>query len=316
MLNVSLSLLTLANLVSRSPFIALQSNGNFELSNTKLRNSIASFLSAGDSWNVRLHACVFRNFFQAPIINHNSLTEKVFTTNFKTSRKNLSLSACAFLNCQGQKGGAVSFYHGTFSAIRTNFVNNSGAIGGAIYLRRCMNLTFEDTAFTLNTAKHDGAAYISMDTSSTTRMSHVNVTQNQAELWTGGLRIERVGGVMRYCMFEGNRALVSGCFFDWAWDSSVRAVENCVFRNNTCVARGGAYTSCNIRQRIKFDDCVFLQNACRDSADSVSIENIEVICNITHCKFSGKQEEEVSMKYPESVINFNSCTFECNKTTK
>lgn len=277
---------------------------------------MTSFLSVGESLNVRLHGCVFRDFFQAPIITHDYLPEKVFTTTFKTSRKSLSLSECAFLKCQGQNGGAISFYNGNFSAIRTQFINNSGTIGGAIYLRRCTNLTFENTDFTDNSAKHDGAAYISMHTSSTTKISHVNVTQNRAELWTGGLRIEHVGGFMRYCMFEGNTALVSGCFFDWAWDSSVRAVENCVFRNNTCVARGGAYTSCNIRQRIKFDDCVFLQNACRDSADSVSIENIEVVCNITHCKFSGKQEQEVSMKYPESVINFNSCTFECNKTDK
>lgn len=312
MLNLSLSCLTLGSLVLRSPFLSPASAGCYSLSGLKVHKSFSAVLYSACPLSVRMHRCAFQRFLESPVqlLTKDINISGLFTERFKKGKANVTMQACQYSHCNGTNGGAACVSQGVLTITESLFEENQAEIGGAIYTRNCLNLTLSHVLFIKNQAEHDGAVCGGMNSKAIAKIMDVNVTRNAARLWTGGIRIESVGGTVKNCRFDSNVALVSGCFFDWAWNSIPRNISECVFTNNTCVARGGAYTSNNIGQTINFDQCVFLQNACEKSADSISLENVDAVCTITRCRFSGTKENEVGMRYPESVIKFDDCEFE------
>ena len=312
MWNLSLSCLTVANLLLRSPLLSPTREGFWSLRGLSVSRSFSPVLLSSSALGVQMDRCAFRQFLAAPVKmlgNEHEITG-TFNQQFSAKKKNLTMVSCSFANCSDKVGGAVQVWKAKLTIRRSTFVRNRAEVAGAVYTRACLNLTLDNLLFLDNEAGYDGALMAEMEAKTNTTVSSVNLTRNSAKMWVGGMRIDCVGGTVRNCRFDSNSALVCGCFFDWAARSTPRNVWQCIFTNNTCVARGGAYTSCNIGQTLNFDECVFNRNVCERSANSISLENIEAVCTITRCTFSGKKDEEVSMKYPESVINFNACKFE------
>ena len=311
MWNLSLSCLTLANLLLRSPLLSPTREGLWSLRGLTVTRSFSPVLLSSSALGVQMDRCAFRQFLAAPVkmLGSEHTINGTFNQTVLAERKNMTMVSCWFEDCRDKVGGAVKIWKGTLTVRRSTFVGNKAEVAGAVHTESCLNLTLDSVLFLDNEAGYSGAVMAGMESQANTTVVSVNVTRNSARMWVGGMRID-IGGTVRNCRFDSNSALVSGCFFDWAARAAPRNVVQCIFTNNTCVARGGAYTSCNIGQTLKFDECLFMRNVCEKSASSISLENLETVCTVTRCTFSGKKEKEVSMKYPESVINFDACSFE------
>lgn len=218
------------------------------------------------------------------------------------SQTALVVDRCSFIHCSDYTGGAIMT---EIVAARINhnyFAGNQAVVGGAGHHLRSINLVKVGNTYVSNFADYDGAftADSIMDKKNDIDISDCNLTSNTAKLWSGGARIDCVGGLIIGCIFESNSAKVNGAFFDFSWAPSQRNVTMTIFRNNSAVARGGAFCAFHIQHHSVFDNVIFTKNTCEQGANSISIESIDSEVVLYDVSFDGKQEDELGMRFGES----------------
>ena len=271
----------------------------------------------------------FLNYFSKVLIKESKFTYILnsvlnFESYQKEEKKTISnqqiytdtqvfIQNCIFLNCISEKGAAVCGTMINFTVSDSKFLNNYAKVGGCILLNKTIFVSYERILFFNNSAEYSATSHTdSQHEANTSYLNLVNISNNFASKWTGGLRIDRAGGIMKNSIFSNNKALVCGGFFDFSWKTSHRTVLYCSFFNNSAKSRGGAYTCSHIMQKTNFTQCLFYHNFCELNAHSISLETIDQIINIFECYFDGIKEKQVSMRYGKSILNIENCIFEMN----
>ena len=147
--------------------------------------------------------------------------------------------------------------------------------------------------------------------SSIFNISFVNVSMNEASMWTGGLRIDRAGGLLKNFVFSDNKALVCGGFFDYTWFPQNRTCSFCIWRNNSAITRGGGVTHFHIRQVSTYINCIFIGNHCEKHPNSISVQSYETHITLSQCWFSGEKDKEIGMNFEgQSFFHINDTQFQ------
>ena len=81
--------------------------------------------------------------------------------------------------------------------------------------------------------------------------------------------------------------------------------------------RSGAFTCFHVMHNSEFDNCIFVQNKCKEQANSISLESVEQKVTIGNCYFDGPKSEQVSMRYDGSYLTIlNTNIFDTNINEK
>jgi hypothetical protein len=227
-----------------------------------------------------------------------SLAARLTTSHLTFLHRNLSTLKCQFTKCHSDVGGAIDANLINTTLIDTVFNANHARVGGAVRILRSRYLYMLRVLVFNNSAQYDGG--FALDTEFEGNFSvveRVNITLNSAAKWTGGMRLDHAGGIMKDSWFDGNTATVCGGFFDFTWEPTRRDTTHCVFKNNSAVSRGGAYCAFHILHRSDFRRCMFVQNYCKLSAYSISVESIGSDCGVWDCYFDGKRDQQVRMRF-------------------
>jgi len=215
-----------------------------------------------------------------------------------------TITKCSFINCKSlTEGGGIESNKATFVITDTVFVGNSASVGGAAHILRCWTSIFKRLVIFLNTAQYAGGVhYDSLNEQNTTDFSFMNVSYNNAEKWGGGFRIDHGGGNITDSVFSHNTARVSSGYFDYAWKPTHKILDRNLFFNNSALSRGAAITVFHIKGSADIFNSYFIQNQCKMSAKSISMENVDGYINIQDCVFDGSKDAEVSSRFGETTI--------------
>lgn len=319
-MNVTLASLTIAKLATQSPFLA---TSQLSLRSVLAKHFFSSFLySKNPTISLSLSSSSFCHFL-ASAINVDRGEKMCHAEDQNGTRLllthscgNVTVARCSFRHCNASNGGGIYSNNCNVYISDSVFYSNQAEIGGGAHILRCHEFNLTRVLVYNNTASYDGGLVIDIDhKKGYFHIQEANFTKNQAKLWTGALRVDRSGGTTKDCYFDTNSALVCGGYFDFSWNPAVRTLNNCVFKNNTSVARGGAYTAYHIQHRSQFDACWFCFNYCSRDAYSISIENVDSECNVTNCMFSEAENYEIRMKIGESEVSIENCKFNIYRRT-
>jgi hypothetical protein len=224
----------------------------------------------------------------------------------------INIDRCTLLMCSADIGGAISSDGSNVQIRFTTFKLNHARIAGACYHIRSKSVTYYGNSFFLNRADYDGAGMYDVDeTVKTSALNATNFSLNSARLWSGGWRVDAVGGVLSHCVFDSNSASVNGAFFDFSWKPAHREVSHCLFANNSAQARGGAVCAFHLQHSSHFEKVVFFANRCAQGPRSISVESIDTTIWLTDVYFDGKEGEELGMRFGESeFVNLGRVQFE------
>ena len=245
-------------------------------------------------------------------ISQRNITEPI---NVCIDHYGVNITQCLFMNCfSNNTGGGLCTTFCVLNMNDTYFIKNNAKYGGGSHCSSLYKVSCNRNVYYSNSAEYDGGCvFATFEEEKFTYFSDFNLTFNTATMWTGGFRIDQCGGIFQNSFIAHNNALVCGGFFDFSWYPNHRNVTRTIFLNNTAVARSGAATAFHIYQFLNFYLCIFINNYCEKSANSISIESIRTTVEIQNCMFSGSKEEELTIRYEgsqfiEKGVNFYSCT--------
>ena len=242
-----------------------------------------------------------------------NLNDKINSHRQVLSNDHFIITNCVFESCVNMdgEGGAIESNMANFTVSDTSFFKNKARIGGAAHILRSWECKFERVVVCENEADFAaGIHYDSMNEQNTTQFYDMNLTRNTAAKWTGAFRIDHGGGKLFRFVVEGNKALVASGYLDYTWQPTHRILRNWLVRDNNCTSRAAGITIFHIRSSMEVHDSVFLNNQCEISANSISVENVDGYLLVDGCYFTGKQDEEVSSRFGETMIKIDDCHFE------
>jgi hypothetical protein len=320
-LNLTIASLAIASSYLRAPFFSpasLTQNHYFQLSTSHFRHWTSEFLRTQATGSFAFLDSSFRSFMSRALSFESNGKREVtlFGQRVRQQKKidwrNVTVIGCEFESCQADTGGAIGGSHINMTFIDTAFVKNSARIGGAVHVLNADYVFLLRVLVQNNTAEYDGGFAADTDLEGNFSMVDlINISLNSASKWTGGFRFDHAGGMMKNSYFEGNSAAVCGAFFDFTWAPTNRNTSFCVFKNNSAIARGGAYTCFHILHKSRFADCIFIQNFCNMSAYAISIESIDSRVSLERCIFDGPRDQQVRMRFGESNLTIaDDCKFE------
>jgi hypothetical protein len=321
-LNLTIASLAMTTRLSTSPFFSfasIDSRRSILFSHLNFRKWFTSFMNTRAPGSFHFSRCGFQSFLSTPIIysgggikENVNFTSEIINEHIQRDWRNVTIANCRFTKCHGDKGGGFFGWYSNVTIFDSVFEENTARIGGGAHILNSDFIHISRLLVARNRAEYDGG--LCTDTEFEGNFSDVdtiNITFNRAEKWTGGFRMDHAGGNLTRCYFEGNSAVVCGAFFDFTWSPSERNIRYCVFKNNTSISRGGAYTAFHILQIAHFADDIFLHNFCNLSAYSISVESIDEVVTVTRCVFDGPQDREVAMRFPgESELTVTESDFE------
>lgn len=299
MLNATLIALHLVRQTSISPLLSF---ANLATRNLRSDCSVSNVIRCRG--NLFLCDSFFRKSLRsAVVLSEEYDTENisgVFRENTRVSFKNMIISNCVFHSCSSSYGGGL--YGDWVNTTLTDcvFYNNGAHIGGAVHILHSDYIFMQRILMIGNVADYCGAGEVDvMNEANDTHIELVNVTGNSANKWTGGLRVDHGGGVLKECVFSENSAAVCGGFFDYAWDAVLRSVSFCMFLNNTSTDRGGAFTGFHLLHHSYFEFSFFIENRCEKAVNSISIESFGASVSVYNCIFTGSEDDEVGVRWKD-----------------
>jgi hypothetical protein len=320
LLNLTIASLSIQGRLNLSPFFKLARTTlprSVLFSSLDFRNWSESFVKSLFPGSFRFFNCRFQRFLSTPLMfesggSNVGLQSRTIRQNTEYYERNVTIEKCHFLKCTGDKGGGFSSWRANVTIFDTVFEENKARVAGAAHILNSDYLFISRMLVTRNTAEYSGGFAGDTDLEGNfSDIDTINITFNHAEKWTGGFRMDHSGGNLVRGYFEGNSAAVCGAFFDFTWAPARRHITQCVFKNNTSVARGGAYTAFHILHGSLFTNDVFVQNRCERSAYSISVESIDATVEVRDCTFDGPENEQISLRFPgESNLSVNGCDFE------
>ena len=307
--NFTFTSLFLKNHISNSPLFIkspLKSNLNLFFSKSCFHKITNSILFGQSSQNYTFYQSSFSNILNSAIVivNSDEYSNNEFHTQQILSKTELNVDHCEFTYCLADRGACIL---GTGLRIYINnsiFSHNTANVGGAILCNLSQYITYNKVLFFNNTAKYSAASHTdAAQEKDLSKLRFVNTTRNHAELWSGGLRIDRAGGSLFNCVFDSNHAFASGAFFDFSYRTTLRVVTYNFYHNNSAQVRSGAFTCFHVMHNSTFNNCIFVLNKCVEQAHSISLESVDQRVTIGNCYFDGPQQEQVSMRFGDSFLN-------------
>ena len=306
--NLTITSLFLKSHLSNSPIItkSLQkSNLNILFSKTffhKISNSIFFGTSSNfhtfyqSSFNRILNSAI--NIASAPEYLNQEVHEQQIL-----KQQNLKVDHCQFTYCVADRGSCILGTELRIEILHSAFSHNTANVGGAVLCNLSQYITYDKVLFFNNSAKYSAASHTdSSQERDVSSLTFVNTTMNKAELWTGGLRVDRAGGKLANCVFDSNHAFASGAFFDFSYRTTLRVVTYNFYHNNSAQVRSGAFTCFHVMHNSTFDNCIFILNRCEEQAHSISLESVDQRVTIGNCYFDGPLKEQVSMRFGDSFL--------------
>ena len=250
----------------------------------------------------KMTSSTFSCFLQTPVYvegNNFFLSRRDFhRSTVSYERAVVAMEECTFTLCSDDIGGAVLTDSCSVRAIRSIFEANQARIGGACHHIRSFDIVSKLNCFVDNVADYNGAFAVSFAVDKDViNINTINLSQNKAKKWSGGMRIDNAGGTVSYSLFTSNSAGVCGAFFDFSWRPQRRNVTNAVFYNNSSMERGGAVCAFHILHESSYENVQFQGNRCKFGANSISIESINVRIYLANVSFDGSRDSELGMRF-------------------
>ena len=324
-MNTTLINLAIYKFYSNKPFYAFSlthSHSYFSLEQSQFRYFCKSILYSTFPKKIQIENCEFFSFLDSSIKIDSSLHSYIdhyyIAHSFVESSKDLiQIERVIFKESNAERGGCLRIESSSVSIKDSIFVNNSAHIGGAVYILCGRYLNFSQILFFNNHANYDGSIACDSDLEKNfTYIDNLNITNNFAQKWTGGLRIDRSGGFLNRSCFINNSAIVCGGLFYFSWYPQHLDVYFCLFGNNTSKARGGAVTCFHGLQSISFISSLFIFNNCENSFNSISIEENMRDIKVMNCYFSGNIEEEVGSSFSKTNLTIFQSIFNADLVQK
>jgi hypothetical protein len=306
-MNVTIASLAIAFSSLRAPFLSPSLHfrpHSLSLSRSGFSHWFSSVVATHPSGSFHFLSSFFRCFLSlSREAEHTQLISQSVDSHTHLDWRNVTVTGCLFERCQAETGGAISASHINMTITETSFISNTARIGGAVHALSSQFVYLVRLLVLNNTAAYDGGMAVDSEKGGNCSLVElVNVSANIATKWTGGMRLDHAGGLMRSCWFDGNRAAVCGGFFDFTWSPTDRNTSFCGFWNNTSISRGGAFTAFHILHKSRFSTCLFAHNFCNMSAYAISIESVDADVTLESCAFDGGRDQQVRMKFGDSNL--------------
>jgi hypothetical protein len=306
-LNISVATLTVLRSLSPAPFLSLPVRHPF-LSLTQRRchfthffNSVIRTFSANSLFLTDSH---FSHILHSAVRTSSDYAwshQEFIQFHAMLNLGKVNILKCTFMMCVSDAGGAISSHTSDIVIRQTIFKHNHARIGGAVHHLFSKSFSYFGNTFLLNRADYNGAGSLDVaDGVQTSVFETTNLTLNLARLWSGGWRVDRVGGQVTDSVFDSNSGSVNGAFFDFSWKPAHRSITYCVFKNNSAQARGGAFCAFHLQHNSKWEKIAFVANRCAEGPKSISIESVDTTIWLEDVYFDGKEEEELGMRFGES----------------
>ncbi|MBE6486958.1 MAG: hypothetical protein E7Z85_08980, partial [Methanosphaera stadtmanae] len=218
--------------------------------------------------------------------NYTNITYSNFTNNYNSNNGTIAIS-------------------GSNEMLENNiFINNSAYNGGAVYIRKNENVTFDYNTFTKNNAGNNGGAVFISDHANNTKILNSIFTDNKAIgynisatnwIGNGGAVFFDTGcheGLIDNSTFTNNSANANGGAV--MWNGNDGNITSSKFYNNSAPYAGGALRLSG--NRLLVNDSVFEGNydpigsKCWGSAVYISGHN----CNVTYSNFTNNKNANYS----------------------
>lgn len=316
MLNASLCKLTLANSVLRSPYITTawtSKYNNIAFSQILARKSYSSFLFARAFNKIDIKDSSFQQFLSTAI----KLGAKNDFINLSRSRKiykqgfmRITFINCVFENCteQVEKGGAIHTIQCNTTVDSCIFRSNSATFSGCAEISDAPYSSVNNTLMIDNKAERFGAMHL--DGHEAENIGHIfnsNFTNNHANKWIGGVRIQHNGGKILNCNFIMNNANMYGALFDYSHKPAFREIENVRFINNTADSIGAGFTSYHLLYTGQAKQCQFFGNRNKNHMNgrSILVHSDSSILKVLDCDFDGTKDEDLLVYFATSKIEID-----------
>lgn len=253
----------------------------------------------------------FTNFLGSPIslsskseyINQN-FTEPLI----KTGKKNITCIHCTFTNCKnriGQKGGALQTVQCATYLLHCTFIDNFATFSGSVEIQDSPVGIVNYTLIYKSNAERFGAMMLDgHDTTDTGNIFHSNFTENNAEKWIGGVRLQHNGGYIMFSNFVKNNANSYGAIWDYGFKPGHRKLDHLYILNNTASEIGAGFTSFHLLFVGSAQNCVFYGNRNLNGFNgrSILVHSYSSLMNVKQCYFEGEKEAEMTTYFIESKI--------------
>lgn len=308
-MNVTLFGLVLRNLSLQSPLLIRPLAGADSSLSIRASN-LARFTNAFlfSRQNIIVRQSSFHFFLQRPfaVDGADTFTGKIYHKQLsEIGEKTVVFTECLFSKCNEnhEKGGALFTYQCKAFLDRCSFSTNSAKFGGSVFIADATIIEVNNSLITLSRAERFGAGYLDgHEPANNLYVNHCNITQNHADKWIGGLRLQHNGGRLQFCNFVANTARVYGAVWDYGHKPATREFSHCRFTNNTAIEAGAGITGFHILYRGSASRCIFSGNANANDQNGRSVflfaDNSVFI--ISECEFDGPAHKELMGYHPDS----------------
>lgn len=332
-MNSTLTKLCIIRSLSMSPVhcnTLLANNNLFNLQNSILTKSFTSFFVSHSFVSFRCSNSRFTSFLDSAIkiravqdiisdkYYRFPVTENKKINNKKINRKEIIIQRCVFEKGKAKKGGGIFCEYCFVKISDCAIKENKAEFTGGVYLSQSHSINISRTLIFNNTASFVGGTYLDGNNETADlfeMMEETNISNNIAKEWTGGIRLDHGGGIIKNCYIAFNKAGTCGGCLDFAWKPSVRNITDTIFISNKAKERGGAFCGFHIMHLSHFNRCGFYSNHCDLVANSIYIESVDAFITLDQCDFSGEENDELGMRFIGSKIDQNNVTFS-SKTEK
>lgn len=248
----------------------------------------------------------FAYFLKTPI-----QVETVTSTHLDHEEPKLAIKSVSFVKCDSFRGGAIYSRSNDILVSNSQFEENSGYYGGALYLISVKQGTIEHTNFLRNTAVNLGGSVIldfHPDKYKTVDFKTTNFTNCRAAS-VGAIDIWGGFHTMRECQF-------TGCNSTFAWavlrisPSRSSPIENCLFAENWSRQKGCAIALNGAKTSVKCTTCVFTGNSQHGGAGTtLYTENGRCTGEFIKCRIHGTKERQFGKSAWQNWITLTDTTF-------
>ena len=135
-------------------------------------------------------------------------------------------------------------------------------------------------------------------------ISHSNFTENKADKWIGGVRLQHNGGIVQFSNFVKNNAESYGAIWDYGFKPAFRELDHLYILNNTANEIGAGFTSFHLLFIGQTQNCIFYGNRNLNGFNgrSILVHSYSSTMGVNNCYFEGEKEAEMSTYYIESAI--------------
>ncbi len=252
-----------------------------------------------------------------------TITNAVFDNNYSLgygailySQTKATITGSTFTNNKADANGGVLCNHGgtLFTVKDSNFVNNEGKTGGAIWSNT--QFTIENSVFDTNSAKnadngkYDGGAIRAGGKGTIISSQFLN---NKSSNTGGAIISEAAGTIISGCTFKSNESgNAGGALINKGKDT---VVSGCTFESNKATTNGGAI--CSDATITINAQTAFANNEAGNIGGAIYLTKQEAKGTIEKCTFSsnvsGTAGGAIHNKGIDTLIS--GCTFESNQAT-